>query len=500
MIGVILTYTFVRSVRIYIKTIYSIKWIRKEQSCFQNAPQIIEANIVPDIILLLPVLREERELPDLLKQMLSLKYPQGKLHIVVITTEKERGDPRTFSKKYTTIELANETIEQYNGCMKDKFFYHIHFPYREGNKASQLNFAIQELPKMFPTISEPKTYIGVYDADSRPDPHTTTYIGWNATLSQAEGFEFPPAYQQVSIYFKNFTKLPDTMEGILLKLEAIFQTRWSLGYELPNYFEQYINYTNPSKSKLQFLIDSRLNYFIGHGCFIRLDILHKVGGFPTYSATEDLSLGYILSLLKIPIKPIPFFDFCEVPISLKILVNQSKAWFATEMSIFLTVQFVKRNYSNVDWIRVIYLTFQRTIMNVSWALGGVLVLLSILISFLLPYYAKEFFIFGVISGLSYTTFGIAYMIFFLKSFDSYRNNEYIQDFYKSMDWKAITLSLIYSPLKSIINCIGPLLFFYSLLIAKVKHIKPVYLKTERDSFGRNNESKNIGINSDSSQK
>ncbi len=480
-ISIVFIYTVFRIINIQINIFVSSKWIRREQAVFNQVSHDFKYDDWPNIMLLLPVLREERELPGLLNHILTIKYPPGKLHAIVITTEREHfecNDPNC--ENVTTIEFAKELVEKLDYEIGSQFFVHIHYPRINGNKASQLNYAVSMFEQLYPTIMDNNTYIGVYDADSRPDISTIAYIGWNASTTLAEFGEMPPAYQQVSLYIKNYLKLRKGIEGILLKLEGFYQTRWSLGYELPNYLRQDYLLSRSRINPILAFFGSRMCYMIGHGCFIRKDILSSVGGFPTYSPTEDISLGYILSYLKYPIRPVPFFDFCEVPESMIILFNQSKVWFATVASVYSTIKYIRMNKFHFEWFRVSYLTIQRTIMNAAWAIGGVLVLSSIIFSMYLPYYQFIFLIFGIIIGLLYTVLGILSTLNVLRSLlECVHQKAYVDIIYSIFNNSELPLYLALSPIKAITNCIGPMLFFLDLIIAKFMSVTPSYKKTER---------------------
>jgi len=458
--------------------ITSVRWLQKKQKEFQSTFRRITADDFPFLILLLPILREERELPGLLQHISSVKYPANKLRVVVITTEKEEFEAKGLDGENwrSTISVAKEMVENMNLEMGNQVFLHFHYPQIVGKKADQLNFALQEIDRLCLAPSADKTFIGVYDADSRPDVRTFEFIAWDVASSIQNKESIPPAYQQIPLYLKNFHALARTFEGWLLRLEALYQTRWALGYEIPNYRSQTLLLSSsPHASSFW---NNRLCYLIGHGCFIRLDIIKQVGSFPTYSPAEDLTLGNILSLLGIPIRPIPFFDFCEVPESLFILFHQSRVWFATSMTIFETIRRLRSSLkSRPSQARAFYLATQRSIMHVSWAFGGIIFISCLLGSILLDVRAKIFLGLGLIAGLTYTAVGIFTVIRSFRAFDklllgvSHREWEITPANFLSF--------LVLSPLKAITNCIGPVVYFCYLLWGRVTLSGQAYRKTER---------------------
>lgn len=477
-ITIVFLYTLYRAVVLQIGVTTSIRWLQKKQKEFQSTFRKITVDDPPFLILLLPVLREERELPGLLQHLSAVKYPANKIQIVVITTEKEEFEAKSLDgqNRQSTISVAKEMVENKNLELGKQIFLHFHYPQIVGKKADQLNFALQEIDRLYLAPSADKTFIGVYDADSRPDVRTFEFIAWDVANSIQQKETMPQAYQQIPLYFKNFHTLARTFEGWLLRLEALYQTRWALGYEIPNYRSQTLLLN--SSLRVSSFWNSRLCYLIGHGCFLRLDIIRQVGSFPTYSPAEDLTLGNILSLLGIPIKTIPFFDLCEVPESLSILFHQSRVWFATSMTIFETIHRLQTSLkSRASETRAFYLALQRSIMHVSWAFGGIIFISCLLGSILIDARAKIFLGLGVISGLTYTTVGIFTVI------RSFRILDKLLLGVSHREWEispADFLSfLVLSPLKAITNCIGPVVYFCYSLWSRITLSSQAYKKTER---------------------
>lgn len=276
-------------------------WSRKQQD-----DPVLPMKAFPEIILLLPVLREQRHLRRALRSLEDLSYP-GPKRIVVITTEREIAEKRGEAAG-TTVEMVKSLLVTRQGS-DPVVFEHMHFPHVVGNKASQLNYALQEIIKNQEMLAT--TYIGVYDADSRPGKNTLLCLLQLVTREERNGRSWPIALQQPALFLGNFQRV-----SWYLQMEALFQTRWVFGHEIR---------TLRASTRFSSHLLAPYAYCVGHGMFIRADFLQRTGGFPEPS--EDIPLGHRLAFLGIPIHPLPAYDVCEVAPRVSTLIRQSGFWF-----------------------------------------------------------------------------------------------------------------------------------------------------------------------------
>lgn len=167
----------------------------------------------------------------------------------------------------------------------------------------------------------------------------------NEILNTIEKNKYPEVIQQYSVPISNWNELSDIMKGF-----AIYQSNFELRYGLIN--------SNLS-SKLLY------TYVVGHGMYIRVDILKKIGGFETKYWCEDIYMSYLLRTKNISICPIRTLEIMQSPQYLSILTRQNAVWFKTSfecLKIFKDVykKNKKVNLSSLGWI------IQRIRMNVSW--------------------------------------------------------------------------------------------------------------------------------------
>src|SRR5262249_55604194 len=159
-----------------------IRWIESHQTFPEDAVQNLE------FVILVPLLREQPVIAKLVERLAALQYSWELLRIVLITTEREKSD-----QVLTTVDILAEVLRK----IRDRRFFHVHCD--DGTdtcKADQLNFALHRLG--LHGVRREDLFVGVYDADSSPDPRILRYLAW-----QIHQDKNAKAFQQVPLYFQN---------------------------------------------------------------------------------------------------------------------------------------------------------------------------------------------------------------------------------------------------------------------------------------------------------
>jgi hypothetical protein len=121
-----------------------------------------------------------------------------------------------------------------------------------------------------------------------------------------------------------------------------------------------------------------LAYCIGHGCFVKLDHLGRVGGFPTISPTDDLALGYQATVLGAEICPIPMLDYCEVAPNPMMSMKQSRFWFLGSARFWRDLRHARQVFhpevSQAQWLA---LHVSGVARNAAWAGRGLVWLVAL---------------------------------------------------------------------------------------------------------------------------
>lgn len=378
----------------------ALKYIRNKNNNEKN--KVATKENKANILIVIPCLREQDIIIQTLKHFLDLTYNLDNVKLLVVTTQKEEFEKENnlflkeqFIKdvkdnielqklinKYNKIlstneireilkcknldnieKIANDKIQNSKTTKKviedfilerhlEEKVYHFHYPNNEGIMADQLNYVLNK----FEFKDEENYYFSVYNADSIPNIGTIEEV-----LKTIEQNDTPKVIQQYSVPMSNWNELSNLMKGF-----AIYQSNFELRYGLINsYFPSKLLYT----------------YVVGHGMYIRVDILKQIGGFETKYWCEDIYMSYVLRNKNISIYPIKTLEIMQSPQYLSILTKQNAVWFKTSfecLKIFKDVfkQNKKVNFNGIGWL------IQRVRMNITWLGLPFAFLYTILVSIL----------------------------------------------------------------------------------------------------------------------
>jgi cellulose synthase/poly-beta-1,6-N-acetylglucosamine synthase-like glycosyltransferase len=315
----------------------------------------------PAVIVVIPVLREQNTIAETISYFSSLLYPA--LHIVVVTTAREV----TAEGTTTTIDIVRELASRFH-------FNWAHFPSSAGTKADQLNYVITRFAELFPTLDARRSFFAFYDADSRP--HSETFDHFARVHS-----DYPERniFQQSSIFYENFARLGTSasskIQTAFLQAQAMLQTRFTLGYEVPRFINQ-LSFYNKKLNWRALLGSFTYAHCVGHGLFVRASFLQKVG-FPN-EAMEDMFYGFVLNCLNEPITPIPLLTNSEMPTQLKTLFYQRSRWFLGPARFKTYFSYVRAHFRHLSSLKrciIIALFCFHNMIN--WALTSPLFLVII---------------------------------------------------------------------------------------------------------------------------
>ena len=164
-----------------------------------------------------------------------------------------------------------------------------------------------------------QVWVAVYDADSRPHPKTFDYFLWKIQKNKEL-----KAFQQTIDYRLNEKSL---IKNPTLWANSIHHTARCYLSEIPLFLNSNARIQKGKKSNYP-------PYYMGHGEFIRLDLLKQVGGFPNEGFCDGIQLGFVVTLCDQATEIIPYPDFCESPASLSSMIEQHSMWFTGLLSVF----------------------------------------------------------------------------------------------------------------------------------------------------------------------
>jgi hypothetical protein len=303
-----------------------------------------------NVILLLPLLREQSTVSDLLRAIDRLEYATERVVVVPITSEKEaHEDALSGQVGRTTRDVLMTHLAAEPGRFR---VLPLHVPSVDGNKASQMNMALDELAARGYFETPLRTYVGVYDADSRPPAASLRALALAARTDGA------PAFQQYPIYL-----LEAGSRGLWMRMEAWLQTSRTVCVEIPR--QRRVN-DDLHRGRAA---GRTFTYCIGHGEFLRSDWLMRMR-FPEAPVIDDLPTGYMLSLARQRIVPLPVCDFCSVPPRVGVFVRQTATWFSAQLDHAGPLVRARDGFGPVPRLRAWRGRAEQMWANIHWAARG----------------------------------------------------------------------------------------------------------------------------------
>lgn len=377
-------------------------------------------HVYPNIVIIVPVLREQKTVKETILNINSLNYPSQNLHTVFITTRREKHEydlvrnailviidskksisliikelrtcfppekvkaiNNDIKKIGSTQDLKKYFIELFNNLLltedvlnyerkKNSSIAICTYPLKIGNKASQLNYFLNHIEEYIPhdILQHKHTYIGVYDADSSPDSDTLNFIA--SKISELSPDRLPAVFQQTPFCIKNIDNFAGySFSNSLVLCDIMLQMKWHLGFELSRLR---IKAHLASRDDIISMLLSPPVYCVGTGMFINFQKLLGAGKFP--EPIEDVPLGYRLSFAREEFMPIPHTCYVESATTLFSIIKQLSNWFRGVREL---KNETKRALHNADFIRrcYIYLLFvKELIVTIEWVMGPILFTLS----------------------------------------------------------------------------------------------------------------------------
>jgi hypothetical protein len=303
----------VRGVSGAVNTLFSLAWLRAEHEVGKNRGE-------PFIVLILPLLREQRILADTVNYLTGLAKQHGQTSVVLVTTERENHEPDPVRvanpSQPSTIDMARMLAAGVpTGVVR-----HLHYPDMDGVMVHQVNFAAySELARLAEDGVDPQqVWVAVYNADSRPHPATLNAVADLAGGALQSG---PRIVQQSALFTANLHAFPSGVQGAVLAGAALLQSRWTLAREVPRLRRQ------AQQGRRRGVRWPQLAHCVGHGLFVRGDEFLAQGGLPTEPMNEDLAFGYLACASGAPIDPMPLLEHGDSPITLAGVVRQARQWF-----------------------------------------------------------------------------------------------------------------------------------------------------------------------------
>ncbi len=425
---------------IALKIIFDLRYIFITQKFIKERKEIFITKKT-NVLLIIPVLREQNIIEATLDYFTNFKLNNINLHVCISGTSRERDGK--IEGYISTGAIVEKWIEK----NKMKFNESLKFSYFEvceknGDRASQLNYAVNKVSETYtPDI------IGVYDADSLPDISTLEEVA-------SEYCKNPNTIFQQPVHFITAAnRMAKQKKNPILVANALYQTTWTAIRELPRW-KCHSEFCEKKNEKNYF----RNDYLIGHGEFIPFKIYNEFI-FPEKEVTDGIQLGYRISMSGIPIKPLHTFCVDDVPQEIKQLIGQHKRWFGGCNRLFSAYRWCKDNCEKTSISQMIDGYWSQ----LSWAYAGLYAIIAIILSILKAGCGNYFYI--VVVGLEVIVY--CYLI-------PYISNKLMPEKIKIrlIDWLCLPIAI---GLKGI----GPNWYFCQRIISVLSKKEIKYSKVER---------------------
>ncbi len=218
-------------------------------------------------------------------------------------------------------------------------------------KADQLNQGLMHVDTHI-TSAAKYHWIGVYDADSKPEPGAIREVLTRASTGSARVMQQPPLYVgRWERFHAGYRRL--FVDAFCLSralYSHIFSFKESFGYLL-------------SGGRFDF----RLHHLTGHGYFIERALLRELGDFSPPSC--DTALGYRASLADQHIQLLAGYDISEVPDTVNAIWRQGLVWYHGCDRYLLEYQNARRsNTLRKSRGRSVFMLAQVAMTNAAWAI------------------------------------------------------------------------------------------------------------------------------------
>ena len=388
-----------------------------------------------DIFVLLPALKEQKIVESTVNWFHKFKY-KGNIKFIIITTEKEENEYKLNNIRDKT---TNKVVDEYLKKLKDNRFIHYHYPMINGNKSSQMNYAVDKLNKEF-NVDKDNTYISVFDFDSKPELNT-----FNSLNVVANYKNNPDVINQVPLCFKNYEEFSRSPKKILLLLYTMHHTIRSCAIE-----------------KMKLLICSLTRFKVPQYCMgacmhIKLSTLIENEKFPIF--VDDLTLGYRLSIKNATFSYLPSYNYTLIPNTVYSYMNSAVLIFKGISTYITEIKRAKgRNF----------------IGKIKMFIAGTN---NILVFTIVPWLIIYYYLYSIITLNLNLTFWLLLAIPYFWCISSYINLIYY-GFNKDNKINSF-LAFLISPVWFFFRPFGFLIYFKRLIISKIFHSEIKYKKTER---------------------
>jgi hypothetical protein len=265
--------------------------------------------------------------------------------VLFVGTAKEQATSGPSTQELVETELA--ALGDHGGQLRL-----LHCEQATRFRASQLDLAVSDARQRH-TAADTTLWVGVYNADSRPQPETFTELR-HRLRTEPEARVF----QQLVTYV--VPQRPPTSPVAVGN--AVLQTWWT-------HTHYWARNRRGARGRGWWAASVPYSTF-GHGEFVRADFLEEIGGFPDFAYADGLLLGWVARLRGEPIGLLAAQDVAEVPRTGRDLVTQQTAWLRGLLNFDATVGWCRdKGLLNLTPAQVAALRVRHLAIPVAWGLS-----------------------------------------------------------------------------------------------------------------------------------
>jgi hypothetical protein len=257
-----------------------------------------------NVYVLVPLLREQHRIGDLMDQWEHVLETHRQLSLVVLTTAREQAESNDERHRTMQALIVDGRLDVWATAGRAR---HLHYPSFNRTYGEQVRWGIDQLR----TLCRADDYVLLVNADSRIDAAGIAEL----LHCVADGSE---CAQQSALFLANFAQLRPVAAA-----EALFQSTWTIETEL----FRYLAGSGMVRWVPSWLAFVWYQHAVGHGLLISVGLLDQIGGFPNpATGLEDAALGYLVRAQRRAVRPLHRLELADAPSSLRSLLRQRATW------------------------------------------------------------------------------------------------------------------------------------------------------------------------------
>ena len=256
------------------------------------------------VYVVIPLLREAARVNDLMDRWEPLLAAHDELSLVILTTTREEAESEAGTSDTQRALIADGRLSAWSRAGRAR---QLHYPRVNRTYGEQVKWGIEQVRE----TSTSTDYVLLVNADSRIDAEGMRQLLAAVGVGSA-------CVQQSAVFLANLEQL-----GPLPAAEALLQSTWTIETELFRYLagDQSIRWLPRCLAAVWY------QHAVGHGLLIAIELLDRIGGFPSPNVgLEDSALGYLIRSRHERLEPLRRLELADAPSSIRALLRQRATW------------------------------------------------------------------------------------------------------------------------------------------------------------------------------